>query len=178
MTGVDFERPAVKVQGYEDIGADFILGADGLKSACREALLGRSDPPHSSGDMAYRIIVSTEEMKKHKELVDFATTPSFNHWAGPGSHAVGYLINHGALFNMVIVLDDELPDDVFSAKGELNKMHERFKDWDPTFRLLLGMVTEASISKLQNSIGMESWGDPNGTFALLGDACHASLPYL
>jgi len=178
VIGVDFQRPAVKVQGYEDIGADFILGADGLKSACREALLGRSDPPQSSGDMAYRITVPTEEMKKHKELVDFATKPSFNHWAGPGSHAVGYLINHGALFNMVIVVDDELPTGVFSAKGDLNIMRERFKDWDPTFRLLLRMVTEASVSKLQNVINMGSWTNPNGTFALLGDACHASLPYL
>ncbi|CZR67538.1 related to salicylate hydroxylase [Phialocephala subalpina] len=178
VIGVDFERPAVKVQGHEDIAADFILGADGLKSACREALLGRPDPPHASGDMAYRIIVSTDTMKKHKELVDFATIPSFNHWAGPGGHAVGYLIDHGDLFNMVIVVDDELPDDVYSTKGDLNKMHERFKDWNPKFRHLLRMVKEASLWKLQNSIEMESWRHPNGSFALLGDACHATLPYL
>jgi salicylate hydroxylase len=178
VIGVDFERPAVKVQEHEDIAADFILGADGLKSACREALLGRIDLPRSSGDMAYRITIPTDEMKKHKDLVDFIITPSFNHWAGPGSHAVGYLINHGVLFNMVIVVDDKLPDETFSAKGDLEEMHERFKDWNPQFRHLLRMVKEASLSKLQNSIEMASWRHPNGTFALLGDACHASLPYL
>ncbi|KIM92686.1 hypothetical protein OIDMADRAFT_139218 [Oidiodendron maius Zn] len=178
VTGVDFDKPAVKVHGHKDITAHFILGADGLKSACREALLGRPDPPHSSGDMAYRIVISTDAMKEHKWLVHLATTPAFNYWAGPGGHAVGYLIDGGARFNMVIAVVDDLPDDVYSAKGDLDEMHERFKNWDPEFRNMLRMVEETSVWRLQNSIEMESWIHPSGKFALLGDACHATLPYL
>jgi salicylate hydroxylase len=178
VTGIDFEKTAVKVQDQASVAADFILGADGLKSACRESLLERPDPLHNTGDMAYRIVIPTSEMKKHKELLDFATIPSFNHWAGPGGHAVGYLIAGGALFNMVIIVPDELPDNVNSTEGDVNEMQKRFENWYPEFRHLLQMVTEVSVWKLQSSIEMETWRHPNGTFALLGDACHATLPYL
>lgn len=178
VTGIDFEKTAVKVKDQADVVADFIFGADGLRSACRESLLGRSDPSHNTGDMAYRVVIPTSEMKKHKELVNFATIPSFNHWAGPGGHAVGYLIAGGSLFNMVIIVPDELPDNVYSAKANVNEMQDKFKGWYPEFRHMLRMVTDVNVWKLQNSIEMETWRHPNGNFALLGDACHATLPYL
>ena len=178
VTGIDFENTIVKVQDRPDFAADIIIGADGLKSECRQALLGHPDPSHHTGDMAYRVVIPTVEMKKHKELVNLATIPSFNHWAGPGGHAVGYLIAHGTLFNMVIVVSDELPDDIYVTAGNINEMLNRFEDWYPLFRHLLGLVTEVSVWKLQNSIEMQTWTHPNGTFALLGDACHATLPYL
>jgi salicylate hydroxylase len=178
VTGIDFEKSAVKVQDQADTAADFIIGADGLKSACREALLGHPDPPHNTGDMAYRVVIPTSEMKKHKELVDLAIIPSFNHLAGPGGHAVGYLIADGALLNMVIVVPDELPNNVHVTAADVSEMQNRFKDWCPKFRHLLELVTEATMWKLQNIIEMETWRHENGTFALLGDACHATLPYL
>ena len=178
VTGIDFQKPALQAQGQGEISADFILGADGLRSTCREALLGKPDPPHTSGDMAYRVVIPTDVMKDHKELVEFAIKPSFNHWTGPGGHAVGYLIANGSLFNMVIVTADKLPNDVLFAEADLDEMCERFQGWYPTFRLLLRLAGEASVWKLRNSIEMESWRHPNGTFALLGDACHATLPYL
>jgi salicylate hydroxylase len=178
VTGIDFENTAVKVQGHADVAADFILGADGLKSVCRQALLGRPDPPHQTGDMAYRLVIPTSKMKKYQELIDFATIPSFNEWAGPGGHAVGYLIAGGTLYNMVIVVPDELPDNVYTITGNVNEMQNRFEDWNLSFKHLLGLATEVSLGKLQNSVELETWRHPNGTFALLGDACHATLPYL
>lgn len=178
VTGIDFEKTAVRIRNQEDLAADLIIGADGLKSPCREALLGRADPPHLTGDMAYRIVIKTEEMKKYSELVKLATEPSFNYWAGPGGHAVGYLIDHGNSFNMVITAPDELPDNVQSAKGDLDEMKRRFKDWEPRFKLMLTLIKEVGVWKLQNSVELESWSHPKGRFVLLGDACHATLPYL
>ena len=178
VTGIDFGNTAVKVQDREDVAADFILGADGLKSACRQALLGRPHPSHLTGDMAYRITIPTREMKKHKDLVGFTTVPGFNHWAGPGSHAVGYLIADRGLFNMVIVVPDELPDNVYTRAGTVSEMQNRFEEWNPAFRHLIGLATDISVWKLQNSIEMETWRHPNVMFTLLGDACHATLPYL
>lgn len=75
---------------------------------------------------------------------------------------------------------DDLPDDVYSAKGDLDEMHERFKNWDPVFRNMLRMVEETSVWRLQNSIEMESLAvqfpfGPNVHSALLvHDICSAS----
>jgi len=40
------------------------------------------------------------------------------------------------------------------------------------------LVEETSKWRLQNSEEMDIWCAREGTFALLGDACHATLPYL
>ncbi|KIM92692.1 hypothetical protein OIDMADRAFT_185064 [Oidiodendron maius Zn] len=51
---------------------------------------------------------------------------------------------------MVIAVIDDLPDDVHSAKGNVDEMYRRFRDWNPTLRSLLRMIKETSIWTLQN----------------------------
>ena len=178
VTGIDFERPSVQLAGKPDFHADLILGADGLKSVCREALLGRSDPPHLTGDLAYRIIVRAEDMKKHPELRELTEKPAINYWMGPNSHVVCYLLQGGCLYNIVMIAPDNLPELVNTAKADLQEMRGLFQKWDPRLRTLLNLVHQTSKWRLQNSEEMKSWSHPSGKFALLGDACHATLPYL
>jgi salicylate hydroxylase len=52
-----------------------------------EGLLGRSDPPVKTGDLAYRLLLSTEEMRKDPELAPFVDEPQVNYWLGPDAHA-------------------------------------------------------------------------------------------
>lgn len=155
-----------------------MIGADGLKSTCREALLGRPDPPHLTGDLAYRIIVKAEDMKKHPALLDLVQQPSINYWMGPNAHAVCYLLQGGGLYNIVLICPDNLPELINMAKADLQEMRDFFKDWDPRLKILLGLVQETSKWRLQNSEEMSTWSHPSGKFVLLGDACHATLPYL
>ena len=44
--------------------------------------------------------------------------------------------------------------------------------------VLLELVQETSKWRLMNSEEMARWGHESGNFVLLGDACHATLPYL
>ena len=178
VSNIDFEKPSVSLIGRPDFHADLILGADGLKSKCRELLVGHPDPPHLTGDLAYRIVVKADDMKKHPDLCDLAEKPAINYWMGPGAHAVCYLLKGGGLYNIVLICPDNLPEMVNTAKADLQEMRNFFKDWDPKLRALLGLVQETSKWRLQNSEEMESWSHPSGKFALLGDACHATLPYL
>lgn len=67
--------------------ADLIVGADGINSRCREILLGRSDPPVLTGDLAYRLLLKTEDMMKDPELRPFIENPQVNYWMGPDAHA-------------------------------------------------------------------------------------------
>lgn len=43
---------------------------------------------------------------------------------------------------------------------------------------LLSMCESVSKWKLQIRLGMDSWSHPSGSFTMLGDAVHATLPYL
>jgi salicylate hydroxylase len=83
--------------------ADLVISADGLKSIVREALLERKDSQKLTGDLAYRIIVKASEMRKLPNLLSLIDTPAINHWMGPDSHVVGYLLKGGDLYNIVLV---------------------------------------------------------------------------
>ncbi|KAL6244664.1 hypothetical protein RBB50_008192 [Rhinocladiella similis] len=179
VTGVDFEQPAVHIKNRsQPFACDLVIGADGLKSACREALLGRSDPPYLTGDLAYRITVPAEAMKAHPLLADLVAVPNINMWLGPDSHVVCYLLKGGNLYNIVIASPDNLPEFVSQQKADLEEMHALFRDWDPKLRALLDLCKGTAKWRLQNSREMRTWSHPSGRFTLLGDACHATLPYL
>jgi salicylate hydroxylase len=178
VTGIDFDTPCVRIKNHPDFKADIILGADGLRSICREEMLGHADPPHPTGDLAYRITVKASDMQSHPELLKLAENPSITFWLGPQSHAVCYFLKGGGLFNIVLLCPDNLPEMTNTAKADLKEMREIFADWDPKLRTLLGLVQESSKWRLQNSHEMSSWRHDSGKFALLGDACHATLPYL
>ncbi|TKA61854.1 hypothetical protein B0A49_11351 [Cryomyces minteri] len=178
VTSIDFEKPSVFIRDKPEFEVDIVIGADGLKSRCREKLLGKPDPPKLTGDLAYRIVVSREDMLKHENLVDLAENPAINYWMGPEAHAVCYLLKGGGLYNIVLICPDNLPEMVNTAKADVREMNEFFAKWDPRLRTLLSIVKETSKWRLQNSEEMKTWSHPSGKFALMGDACHATLPYL
>jgi len=178
VSEIDFDMPAVRINGKPDVVADIIIGADGLKSVCREQLLGRPDPPHLTGEMAYRIVVRTDDMLQHPDLSELVKEPRMTYWAGPHAHVIGYPLKRDGLYNIVLACPDDLPEFVQTAKADLKEMHDSLEGWDPKLRTLLGLVKETSKWKLQNSQEMQEWSHPSGKFVLLGDACHATLPYM
>jgi salicylate hydroxylase len=66
-------------------------------------LVGHADPPHETGDIAYRILVPAEDMKRHEELHEFLESPAIDYWMGPDGHAVCYLLKGGNLYNIVLL---------------------------------------------------------------------------
>lgn len=91
---------------------------------------------------------------------------------------VCYLLKGGGLYNIVLACPDDLPELVSTQKADLKEMRERFEGWDPRLTLLLSLVQETSKWRLQNSEEMDKWNHDSGKFVLMGDACHATLPYL
>jgi salicylate hydroxylase len=178
VQSIDFNKPLIRIRGRPDFHADIVIGADGLKSVCREEMLGKKDPPHLTGDLAYRITVKASDMRKHPELRELVDKPALHLWMGPSSHAVCYLLKGGDLYNVVLVCPDNLPELVNTAKADLQEMRDFFINWAPQMRALLDMVQETSKWRLQNSHEMYTWSHDSGKFTLMGDACHATLPYL
>lgn len=83
----DGATATASLAGGEQVKADLLVGSDGVFSKLVEVLLGRPEPPLKTGDLAYRLLLSTEEMLKDPELAEYATDPQVNYWLGPDAHA-------------------------------------------------------------------------------------------
>jgi salicylate hydroxylase len=178
VTGVDSQKPAVQIQDQADVSADIVIGADGINSGCREALLGHPDPPRETGDLAYRVVIKRQDMRTHPLLSDISESSPTNYWLGPDSHAICYPLRGGDLYNLVIIRPDNLPDFVNVASANIQELQEYFTGWEPRFRAVLEMVEDATKWRMLSSEELKVWSSPSKKFVLLGDACHATLPYL
>lgn len=168
------------------------MGADGINSRLREAFLGREDPPTPTGDLAYRLLLDTDRMRADPDLRPFIEQPQVNYWIGPEKHAVNYVLRGKAassdqyvdephlLFNMVLLVPDDLPaDGANTLEGNIEEMRAHFADWDPRISKLLSLCDSVLKWRLMIRPGLEpSWSHPSGAFTMLGDAVHATLPYL
>jgi salicylate hydroxylase len=83
----DGRDATVTLENKETYTVDLVIGADGINSHLREIMLGDEDPPILTGDLAYRLLLSTKDMLKDPELASFVTDPQVNYWLGPDAHA-------------------------------------------------------------------------------------------
>ncbi|KAK4540021.1 hypothetical protein LTR36_009837 [Oleoguttula mirabilis] len=172
------ESATVVLESGERHTADLVVGADGINSRLREIMLGQPDPPQLTGDLAYRLLLSTKEMLKDPDLAEFVTNPQVNYWLGPDAHAVNYVLRGGELFNMVLLVPDDMPMGANTLKGDVDEMRALYHDWDPRIPKLLELCESVYKWRLCIRQGMDCWTHPSGAFTLLGDAVHATLPYL
>ncbi|PLB37493.1 FAD/NAD(P)-binding domain-containing protein [Aspergillus candidus] len=159
---------------------DLVIGADGVFGKLTESLLGRSDPPVKTGDLAYRLLLSTEEMRKDPELEPLVTSPQVNYWLGPDAHAVNYVLRNGELFNMVLLVPDDIPEESLAStvEGNVQEMCALFEGWDPRIEKLLKLCQSVHKWRLCIRFGDYDWTHPSGSWVMVGDAVHATLPYL
>lgn len=87
VTSLNGEHATLTLESGESHTVDLIVGADGINSRLRELMLGYADPPILTGDLAYRLLLSTKDMLADPELAPFVTDPQVNYWLGPDAHA-------------------------------------------------------------------------------------------
>ena len=173
----DFEHSSVKLPDGQGIHYDVILGADGQKSFCREAMLGRSDPPKLSGEVAYRVVIPIEMLEKYEELSKYVASLDISCWMGPNAHLVSYQLKR-ALNLVLIGPDSDTLTRTKNTKSERQEVEELLKSWDSRLRTLFSLSQDVLKRRLMSSHEMTTWSHPNGAFALVGDACHVSTPHL
>ncbi|KAH8882060.1 FAD/NAD(P)-binding domain-containing protein [Thozetella sp. PMI_491] len=182
IQSIDFTQACLRLTSGEVYAGDFILGADGDRSVCRDALLGRADPPTATGDVVLRIAVPRQDIDEGHPSWELMQHASVNVWMGPGAHGVSYLLKDDIL-NMVVVQADEASSHsevMFGPQpADLDQLKAAFGEWDPALQGLLD-VRQADCTKwsLFQVPELSGWRHSSGKFALIGDAAHAILPYL
>lgn len=130
VSSIDFTSTTVNTLRGGTYSGDLIIAADGLWSRCRECFFGAKNDPLPTGDLAYRIVLNVEQIDD-PELRAVVENPQVHFWIGDGAHAVAYSLRGGTMFNVVLLVPDNLPPGVARATGSVEEMRELFKEWDP-----------------------------------------------
>ncbi|MDV3130160.1 FAD-dependent oxidoreductase [Mycobacterium sp. 21AC1] len=170
------ERPAAVTSEGRRFDADVIIGADGIRSAVRDAV-GFVDTLEFSGEMAYRALIPGDKIAADpatRWLVDrFQSTI----WYGPDRHLVHYMIRGGEYLNVVAIVPCSAKiEQEWSGPASVHDLTDAFPGWDDRVPAMLSKAEgNASVWAMYRRRRDPVWVD--GRVALLGDACHAMLPY-
>jgi salicylate hydroxylase len=152
------------------IRVDALVGADGIHSVVRSVLFG-AENPRFTGCVAYRGLIPAERLA-HLNLEVSALV-----WMGPGKHFVHYFVRDRQLLNFVAIIErDAWTRESWTDRGEVADALAAFEGWHPLVRDILGAVDETFIWALFDRQPMARWSI--GRVTLLGDACHAMLPFM
>ena len=98
---------------------------------------------------------------------------------GPGGHITVYPICNHQLLNMVLPHPDRCDTkESWTATGPKSNRIKFYSSWSPMVRALLDLIKEDKIPEWQLRIlkPLVSWVE--GNVALMGNACHPTLPYI
>jgi salicylate hydroxylase len=149
--------------------ADVVVGADGIHSTVREAVVPPV-PAHFSGLAAYRCIVPAAAAPR------LARCPVFTSWLGPGRHLVHYPLSPGGDVNVIAVVPaGAWRSESWVAEGSTARFAAEFAGWDARLRVLISGASCVLLYALYDRQPLERWTAGNVT--LLGDAAHPMLPF-
>ena len=155
--------------GDAEIEAAALVGADGLWSNTRQAIVG-DGPPRVSGHIAYRAVLPIEDIEERFRR------NAMTLWAGPRNHLVHYPLRGGKLFNLVAVFHSDKYVEGWDRQGDPEELHRRFAGNCETVRTLLSKVETWRMWVLCDREPVKGWS--RGRSTLLGDAAHPMLQYL
>ncbi|KAF0330560.1 salicylate hydroxylase [Colletotrichum asianum] len=191
--------------GGECITADVIVGADGKKnplkphcscltpenitsfapltsrqdlwSVTRDFVLGWHSPPVESGDMAHRATFKRGDLLalQDSQVEELMNKGAVTCWMGPNRHAVFYPTDGGDSYNLVLLSANDMPQGVHEEIGNTVDMKLRFEGWDTRLTTMISSISHVLKWKLFHHKELSEW--TKGPVALLGDACHPTLPY-
>ncbi len=151
---------------------DVLVGADGIKSAVRDEILGATSA-NWTGNAAWRATVETKRLP-----TGFMETVVSN-FVGPRKHMVVYYLRRGEFVNMVgVVENDAWRDEAWNVKAPWEELKSDFVGWCDTVQTLIDAVPKDECYRwaLFNRIPVDNWSSERAT--LLGDAAHATLPFM
>ena len=152
------------------IGVDVLVGADGIHSAVRAALLGE-EAPRFAGCVAYRGLVPADR------IADLGLELGSQSWVGPGGHLVHYFVSRGRLLNFVGWTEhDTWNREDWTDRATVARALAAFQGWHPQVLRIIAAADTCFVWALFDREPLPRWSVGRAT--LLGDACHPMYPFM
>lgn len=152
------------------VTGDVVIGSDGVRSVVRNTVWGESNPQFS-GMVAWRGLIPMENLPEHLQASVGST------WIGPGGHAVSYPLHGGELMNFVATIEGKtwtVP--AGNEPGTVEECLADFEGWHEDIQTLITASPRLLKWALVSREPIPAW--TSGRISLLGDAAHATLPFL
>lgn len=176
-------HPGRKLAGFDDTGervlirttdgevqeAAALVGADGLWSTVRAAIVG-DGPPRRAGHLCYRAIVPVEHIPEAHRRNAMVL------WVGPRCHLVLWPMRQDRFYNVTAVFHSDRLAEGWDTQGTPDELFERFAVARPEVQEVLQRVEDWRLFVLSDREPVRDWS--RGRITLLGDAAHPMLQYL
>jgi salicylate hydroxylase len=159
----------VTCENGAEFEAEALVGADGLWSPTRQAVIG-DGAPRMAGHYVYRGVVPFEQ------IADKSRMNAMTIWGGPDMHMVQYRLEGGAVMNNVATICSRRIRRGEPNPGAPDELEEIFSRCHATVRDNLRYVSRERNWVLHDRDSATNWSD--GRVTLLGDAAHPTLQYL
>jgi 2-polyprenyl-6-methoxyphenol hydroxylase-like FAD-dependent oxidoreductase len=165
---INGKQVLVKTDKEALVGAA-LVGADGLRSVVRDAIVG--DPlPASSIHKCYRAVLDLKEVPKD---LRFAAATL---WAGHNTHIVHYPLRGWKLFNLVATTIGKEMSSGHNEKAAPEEVLPQFAHYHDKPLKLMRTPKQFTRWMLRYRDPVDNW--IRGPVALLGDAAHLMLQYM
>ena len=166
----DAKSVTLKLADGRRVNGDILIGADGVHSQVRRTLFG-GDDPQFSGSLAWRGVIPAHVLPPQLR------EPHAVNWVGPGAHVIHYPLRNGQLVNFVGTVErDDWQVESWNQAGTVEECLNDFAGWNEDVRTLIRHIEVPYKWALMVREPMTKWVIDR--VALLGDACHATLPML
>ena len=157
----------------ETYEVDFVIGADGNRSAVRKIILG-DDDPQFAGYVAWRGLVPVELLGE--DDFDECGASAF---IAPGRVFARYLVRNGELYNYVAFLaTDEWAEEGWAIPSKVDIVMDIFSDYNQQVKNIIAATPANDLFKwgIFAREPVSKWSTKNIT--LLGDAAHPLEPFM